>query len=180
MGKILGLSKYFIVILLIMSFLFISFSNLNSVYAAKKDTSTKYDYVIIGDSRTVGMYNAFTGSSLTVVKKATTIDDKKVMFLGATSQGYTYWFNNPSKNNNYTDILTALNNTKEGGRCYIWLGVNDCGYPTRPTQYANAVGKLAKKYKNIRFVYISVGAVNQNRYKGPAKNSVINLFNSSL
>ena len=159
-------------VLMFVIFIFIFFIP-NKVKAA-----SEYDYIIIGDSRTAQMYAAFTGNWKVIVKNNTKIDGKEVMFLGAGSQGYNYWFN---KNSNYQDIKSALSKAKSNAKCFIWLGINDLG---NVNSYPNAVNTLATNYPNVQFYYCSVTAINEAKYRSNypynLKNQDITSFNTNL
>ena len=159
-------------VLMFVIFIFIFFIP-NKVKAA-----SEYDYIIIGDSRTAQMYAAFTGNWKVIVKNNTKIDGKEVMFLGAGSQGYNYWFN---QNSNYQDIKSALSKAKSNAKCFIWLGINDLG---NVNSYPNAVNTLATNYPNVQFYYCSVTAINEAKYRSNypynLKNQDITSFNTNL
>lgn len=169
MNNRLSIKKIKILLVILCTF-FCSSINLKSIEA-----SSKYDYILIGDSRTVGMYISLTQRNAgRIVKASSTVNNKEVMFLGAGSEGYNYWFENQS---NYSDIKKALNNAKKGAKCIIWLGVNDLH---NCSKYASAINMLANNYPNVNFYYDSVTAVNKTLYHGPVTNNDINKFNTDL
>lgn len=169
MNNRLSIKKIKILLVIVCTF-FCSSINLKSIEA-----SSKYDYILIGDSRTVGMYISLTQRNAgRIVKASSKVNNKEVMFFGAGSEGYNYWFENQS---NYSDIKNALNNAKKGAKCIIWLGVNDLH---NCSKYASAINMLANNYPNVNFYYDSVTAVNKTLYHGPVTNNDINMFNTDL
>ena len=112
------------------------------------NASQKYDYVLLGDSFTVGMYASFTGEwSHSIIEKNATINGKNVMFMGAGGYGHDYWFNR-----HYSEIKIALNNLKNGAPCIIWLGGNDLA---NWNKYPESVNSMANEFRNIKFYFVS-------------------------
>lgn len=167
MNKKFNIKKKMVFIALVVVFIFILLCSFNTTKAAEK-----YDYIIIGDSRTVGIHQTLTGNyTRNVVKDSVEVNNKEVMFLGAGSQGHSYWFIN-----NYSDITTALDNAQNNAKCIIWLGVNDL---YNYSVYAESGNVLASRYPNINFYFYSVTAINSRLWTN-VTNSQINNFNTQL
>ena len=170
MNKENNIKNKIIFIVLAFIFLFILLCSFNTTKAAEK-----YDYIIIGDSRTVGIHQTLTGDySKIVVKDSVKVNNKEVMFLGAGSQEYAYWFSNSS---NYSSITNSLKNAKDGAKCIAWLGVNGLSHCS---EYITALNNLATNYPNVKFYCYSVTAVNRNLYMGPITNTAIDNYNENL
>ena len=145
------------------------------------DTLVEFDnYVMIGDSRTVGIYQDLAHNSIQTDKMQLTYDGKNITFFAKSSIGYDYWFGNES---NYARIgkeLNTLNSSNEKTKCIIWLGVNDLWKKSAET-YINKVSELANTYQNIEFVYYGVGYVNDTKYTYVSNyNTQISTFNQGL
>lgn len=122
----------------------------------------KSDYIIVGDSRTIGMYNSYTGGTSGQPVDATkTVNGKNVKFLAVSGIGYDYWFGNSS---HYSQITSALANAKNGSSCFIWLGINGNISDSYATKYANALETLAKKYSNVNIYFCSVTGIYNEQY----------------
>ena len=166
------------VILEILFFIFFSIILLksNNIMAAEKT-----DYIIVGDSRTLGLYGSVTGNwtsqPINTTKK---VNEKNVKFLAVSGIGYDYWFGNSS---NYSKITSALSEAKNGSSCLIWLGINGNITDDYAVKYVNALEILAKKHPNVKIYFCSVtGIYNKeyDKYYSPMNNTKITNFNNKV
>lgn len=168
------LKKFILFVLLFVLFILLFYIN-------KVEAANDYDYIIVGDSRTVGLYNSVTNSSQQTQSVTTaTVNNKTVRFLGVGSIGFDYWFKN---NTNYAKITNALANGKTGAKCFIWLGINGNISDSYAQKYADELEKLAKNYPNVNIYFCSVTGIYENEYKkyyAPMTNTKITNFNQKV
>ena len=156
--------------------MFLLFNSIN-VRAAEK-----YDYIIVGDSRTLGIYDAYTGNyTMNSVNKLIQINGKNVKILAVSGIGYDYWF---TQSSHYSQITSSLTDLKKDGSCFIWLGINGNITNAYATKYVNSLDKLARSNPNKNIYFCSVTGIYQQEYdkyyKYSINNNAITNFNNNV
>lgn len=130
-------------------------------------TPEEINYVFIGDSRTVMMFDAAENK----IKETGNVV-KEFSKRGANHN--TFFGDDTLSTTKYT-----LKNAPKGTKVIIWLGVNDLH---NADKYKNTVNELAKEYSELEFYYISVTAVNETKAKkiSSVKNKQIEDFNKKI
>ncbi len=129
-----------------------------TAYAKKPGWLTYTDsdrkLVLVGDSRTVGMYNSYYENE----GKEIYIEDENDYFWSAkVGAGYS-WFKD-------TGLPAAEKELEDNTDIVILMGVNDCRNVKIAESYATLINdktkEWAKKYKDINVYYVSLNPISE-------------------
>ena len=123
----------------------------------KKGDNLAFDYeknkrdsiFFIGDSRTVGMYNAIHGGTGNIIS----INTDEEIWFAKVSASYNWFLNDALK-----QIDSYINN--DNYTFLILMGANDLYNANLAKNYINIIGEYAKNYSNSRFIFVSVNPIN--------------------
>ena len=128
--------------------------------------------VFIGDSRTVGMYNAVYGGSDSFIST----DNEQEIWYAKVSAGYTWFINN---------ALNQINSylINDNFEFIILMGANDLYNADLANKYISIISEYANNYPESKFVFASVNPINDeaslNHGYSTINQNVID-FNSNL
>lgn len=142
-------------------FLFMMFL---SLFVAQSSQAAGYSTVYIGDSRTVGMYQAIYGSGNGMSVSAMEGND---YWVAHTGSGVAFVESSWNQVKSHVD--------KSSTRVVILSGVNDLGNSER---YKTILKTISGSCDNVYFV--SVNPTDPKKYSGAASNSAIQSFNSTM
>lgn len=136
----------------------------------KKEVSTSSNkLVLVGDSRTVGMYNSVEGASNG--SEVNTKGKSGNYWIGRVSEGLN-WLKN-------TGIPSADANITSGSAVVIMLGVNDLG---NSDGYISTINKYANELesKGAYAYFVSVNPIEESKSSYAVTNSQIKEFNRKM
>ena len=147
---------------------------LNTVASNQTEASSDSanNLVLIGDSRTVGMYNSVNNKSETL--KVNTTDSNKVSWSAYGGMGY-YWMEK-------TGVPQIESKIVQDTAVVILMGVNDLGNVDKYIKYIN--NKATEwKSKGAKTYFVSVNPINETKARRNGytpTNAMINNFNTKL
>ena len=141
--------KKLLSVLLVLTTLVTMLATMTTAYASR--TVNYKNTIFLGDSRTVGMYNTFNGTSL----KEVDAQDSNGIWYAKNATAYS-WFKK-------TAAPAVDKKVKSGYNVVILMGINDCkgGATANLTSYINYINKLAYKWaqKGAHTYFVSLNPV---------------------
>ena len=130
--------------------------------------------VLIGDSRTVGMYLATAGSNYLLQDSGSTVlgQDGNTYWIAKTGAGLSWMKEHADDANDFIE---------EGTDIYIMMGVNDCRDSSSAESYANYINEKAKEWEALgaNVIFVSVNPISSSTSYS-TKDSNVTEFNEEI